>query len=63
MEITRLVYRGRGLSEPTGIDGDRLDRLIVLLVQDFAVAHEPIDDRTWMGRKVDVISALVPLRI
>jgi len=62
MEIAQLVYRGRGFSEPTGIDGDRLNRRIVLLLQDFVVAEEPIDDRTWLRRKVDLISALVLLR-
>ncbi len=62
MEIAQLVYRGRGFSEPTGIDGDRLNRRIVLLLQDFVVADEPIDDRTWLRRKVDLISALVLLR-
>jgi hypothetical protein len=62
MEIAQLVYRGRGLSEPTGIDGDRLDRRVVLLLQDFVIADEPIDDRTWLRRKIDLISALVLLR-
>lgn len=62
MEIAQLVYRGRGFSEPTGINGDRLDRRIVLLLQDFVVADEPIDDRTWLRRKLDLISALVLLR-
>ena len=33
-----------------------------MLFQDFIVADEPIDDRTWLRRKVDLISALVLLR-
>jgi hypothetical protein len=62
MEIAQLVYRGRGFSEPTGFDGDRLDRRIVLLLHDFVVADQPVDDRTWLRRKLDLISALVLLR-
>jgi hypothetical protein len=62
MEIVQLVYRGRGFSEPCQVDGDALDRRIVLLLQDFVVADEPIDDRTWLRRTVDLTSALVLLR-
>jgi hypothetical protein len=62
MEIVQLVYRGRGFSEPRSIDGDALDRRIVLLIQDFVVTDEPIDDRAWLRRKIDLVSALVLLR-
>jgi len=62
MEIAQLVYRGRGFSEPRMVDGDALDRRIVLLIQDFVVTDEPIDDRAWLRRKIDLISALVLVR-
>jgi hypothetical protein len=62
MEIAQVVYRGRGFSDLRGIDGDGLDHRIVLLLQDFVVADEPVDDRTWLRRKIDLISALVLLR-
>ena len=62
MEIVQLVYRGRGFSEPRKVDGDALDRRIVLLIQDFVVTDEPIDDRAWLRRKIDLVSALVLLR-
>jgi len=60
MEIAQLVYRGRG--QTLGTDGDHLDRRVVLVLQDFIVADEPVDDRSWLRRKIDLISALVLLR-
>ena len=61
MEIAQLIYRGRGRTRE--VDGDRLDRRIVLVLQDhLVVADEPVDDRTWLRRKLDLISALVLLR-
>jgi hypothetical protein len=60
MEIAQLIYRGRGRTRD--VDGDRLDRRVVLVLQDFVVADGPVDDRTWLRRKLDLISALVLLR-
>jgi hypothetical protein len=66
MEIAQLVYRGRGetKSPRTGevIDGDSFDRRLVLLLQDFIVTDDEIDERQWLRRSIDVLSALVLLR-
>jgi hypothetical protein len=66
MEIAQLVYRGRGQTRDvhTGkqVDGDALDRRLVLLLQDFIVADESIDERQWLRRTIDLLSALVLLR-
>jgi hypothetical protein len=66
MEIAQLVYRGRGETQDarTGerIDGDIFDRRLVLLLQDFVIADEEIDQRQWLRRTVDLLSALVLLR-
>ena len=44
------------------IDGDIFDRRLVLLLQDFVIADEEIDQRQWLRRTVDLLSALVLLR-
>jgi hypothetical protein len=65
MEVAQLVYRGRGqTTDPTGrkVNGDTLDRRLVLLIQDFVVTDEGIDERQWLRRTLDVLSALVLLR-
>jgi hypothetical protein len=66
MEIAQLVYRGRGQTQDPRsgdpIDGDAFDRRVVLLLQDFIVADDAIDDRQWLRRSIDVLSALVLLR-
>lgn len=66
MEIAQLVYRGRGrTADPvTGaeIDGDAFDRRLVLVLQDFLLADEEVDDRQWLRRTVDVLAGLVLLR-
>lgn len=66
MELAQLIYRGRGSTRDARsgatIDGDRFDRRLVLLLQDFVLADEPIDDRQWLRRTIDLVSALVLLR-
>jgi len=66
MEIAQLIYRGRGKTRDpvTGEewDGDTIDRRVVLLLQDFVLADEEIDDRQWLRRTIDLVSALVLLR-
>jgi hypothetical protein len=66
MEIAQLVYRGRGgTRDPfTGaeVNGDILDRRLVLIMQDFVLADEDVDERQWLRRTVDMLSALVLLR-
>jgi hypothetical protein len=56
MEIAQLVYRGRGGS------GDFLDRRLIMLLDDFVVADGAIDDRQWLRRTLDLLSALLLLR-
>lgn len=56
MEIAQLVYRGRGGA------GDFLDRRLVMLLQDFVVADAAIDERQWLRRTLDLLSALLLLR-
>jgi hypothetical protein len=66
MEIAQLIYRGRGEARDRATgerwDGDLIDRRLVLLLQDFVLADEPIDDRQWLRRTIDLVSALVLLR-
>ncbi|MGI8424438.1 MAG: hypothetical protein ACR2NO_10075 [Chloroflexota bacterium] len=66
MEIAQLIYRGRGeaRARQTGEtwNGDVIDRRVVLLLQDFVLADEPIDNRQWLRRTIDLVSALVLLR-
>lgn len=66
MEIAQLIYRGRGQARDrdtgTPWNGDVVDRRIVLLLQDFVLADEPIDNRQWLRRTIDLLSALVLLR-
>jgi hypothetical protein len=66
MEIAQLIYRGRGTARNTATgeqwDGDALDRRIVLLLQDFVAAEEQVDNRQWLRRTLDLVSALVLLR-
>src|SRR5262249_52392627 len=54
--IAPLVSRGRGGT------GDFLDRRLVLLLQDFVVADAAIDERQWLRRTLDLLSALLLLR-
>lgn len=66
MELAQLVYRGRGQAhdprsgEP--IDGDMLDRRIVLVMHDFLLSDDDVDPRQWLRRTLDMLSALVLLR-
>jgi hypothetical protein len=66
MEIAQLIFRGRGTAtdETTRAkwDGDALDRRIVLILQDFVLDDEELDNRQWLRRTVDLVSALVLLR-
>jgi hypothetical protein len=66
MELAQLVYRGRGDTEDprsgARVDGDVFHRRLVLVLQDFVVSDEAIDQRQWLRRTIDVLSALVLLR-
>jgi len=66
MELAQLVYRGRGRTQDPRsgepIDGDAFDRRVVLLLQDFIVTDDAVDERQWLRRSIDVLSALVLLR-
>lgn len=62
MELAQLAYRGRGAG------GDLLDRRLVFLLQDFVVVDDAdgpkgtVDERQWLRRTLDVLSALLLLR-
>ena len=60
MEIAQLVYRGRGETiHPTTrarINGDIFDRRLTLIMQDFMLADEEVDERQWLRRTLDVLS-------
>jgi hypothetical protein len=66
MELAQLVYRGRGSTRAPRsgeqIEGDLLDRRIVLILQDFLLTDDEVDARQWLRRTIDMLSALVLLR-
>jgi hypothetical protein len=66
MEIAQLIYRGRGrgIDPTTGApaSGDGFDRRLVLLLHDVLVTDEAVDERQWLRRTLDLVSALVLLR-
>ncbi len=50
MEVAQVVYRGRGG------DGDRHDREITLMVDDYVVREEEPDIRNWFRRVSDLVT-------
>jgi hypothetical protein len=64
MEIAQLIYRGRGTFADAGreADGDRLDRRLVMLVNDYLVDDEGLDQRQWLRRGSDLLTLLMLLR-
>jgi hypothetical protein len=66
MEIAQLIFRGRGTARDAATGetwgGDALDRRIVLILQDFVPDDEDLDNRRWLRRTIDLVSALVLLR-
>ena len=60
-EVPQKIFmqRGRGQTQDPRsgalIDGDSFDRRLVLLLQDFIVTDEAIDDRQWLRRSIDVL--------
>ena len=65
MEIAQLIYRGRGqYTDDHGkeVSGDHADRHLVMLVEDFAVSDQVIDQRQWLRQSIDLMTLLVMLR-
>jgi hypothetical protein len=65
MEIAQLIYRGRGqYNDEHGnkVSGDHADRHLVMLVEDFAVSDQVIDQRQWLRQSIDLMTLLVMLR-
>lgn len=50
MEVAQVVYRGRGDG------GDRRDREITLVIEEFAVSEDEPDPRRWMQRVSDLVT-------
>lgn len=68
MEMSQLIYRGRGkhYKNDEGVlrdDGDFKDRNLVMLLQDFLVHDEDgIDKRRWLRQVSDLLTYLVMIR-
>ena len=65
MEIAQLIYRGRGMyrdNDGALRSGDRVPRHLVMLVDDFIVSEEEIDERQWLRQSFDLMTLLVMLR-
>lgn len=65
MEIAQLIYRGRGTyKDESGEDrsGDSVPRHLVMLVDDYIVSEDGIDERQWLRQSLDLMTLLVMLR-
>jgi len=67
MEIAQLIYRGRGqnYTDDNGVvcdNGDRKDRRLVMLLQDFLPQTDEIDLRQWLRQVSDLLTFMVMLR-
>lgn len=65
MEIAQLIYRGRGsYLDELGIErsGDRVPRRLVMLVNDYVIWEEELDQRQWLRQSLDLMTLLVMLR-
>ena len=65
MEISQLVYRGRGqyLNDRGEIvNGDDIPRRLVMLVDDFVVFDAAPNPRQWLRQSMDLMTLLVMLR-
>jgi hypothetical protein len=66
MEIAQLIYRGRGMYHDavTGeeVSGDSVPRRLVMLVNDFLVYDEALDQRQWLRQSTDILTLLSMLR-
>lgn len=68
MELTQLIYRGRGsYIDQNGCEksGDNTHRHLVFLIEEFTIfdeGEEYIDERQWLYRSMDLITMLLMLR-
>jgi hypothetical protein len=65
MEISQLVYRGRGqYRDVTGevVPGDRVPRHLIMLIDDYLVSDGPPNLRQWLRQAMDLMTLLVMLR-
>jgi hypothetical protein len=65
MEISQLVYRGRGHFENAAgetVSGDAVPRHLVLLIDDYLVSAAAPTVRQWLRQSMDLMTLLVMLR-
>lgn len=65
MEIAQLIYRGRGqYRNDSGetVLGDKADRQLVMMVDDFIIADRTLDARQWLRQSLDLLTLLIMLR-
>lgn len=65
MEIAQLIYRGRGNyrnEDGEWVSGDKVPRRLLMLVDDYLLADEEIDQRQWLRQSIDLMTLLVMLR-
>lgn len=65
MEITQLIYRGRGrYHDENGevVLGDNVPRRLVMLVNDYLPHESELDKRQWLRQSSDLMTLLVMLR-
>jgi hypothetical protein len=65
MEISQLVYRGRGgFTNAAGewVSGDTVPRHLVMLVDDYVVSDAAPSVRQWLRQAMDLMTLLVMLR-
>lgn len=65
MEISQLVYRGRGQyvdEHGNRVSGDDVPRHLVMLIDDFQVTDAGPNPRQWLRQSMDLMTLLVMLR-
>lgn len=66
MEVSQLIYRGRGKSYTADNgsiqDGDQKNRRLVMLLQDFLPVNDVLERRQWFRQVSDLLTYLVMLR-
>ena len=65
MELSQLVYRGRGQytnDQGETVNGDDVPRHLVMLVDDFLVFDAAPSPRQWLRQSLDLMTLLVMLR-
>jgi hypothetical protein len=65
MEISQLVYRGRGQYKNASgevVSGDMVPRHLVMLIDDYLVSSGPPNLRQWLRQATDLMTLLVMLR-